>query len=903
MKSWFLATALLLAGCLETFPAYNYIVAMADGGVIDGSPADMNPRDGGPDSVATDMATPDAQPDAEQTDSSPADGTVDLSHGCLPTGEEVCDNIDNDCNGNTDESAGNSTPCSTNEPGACERGSFVCENSATICRRDNNPDTESCNGIDDDCDGNTDEDFGLGDDCIEGEGACAVPGMITCAEGEATCSVEAGKPAEEVCDGADNDCDGIADEGMNCQCMRPDSQGCYTGPRNTENRGSCRGGTQRCNDENQWDPCEGQILPRAEVCDGLDNDCNGEVDDAPGVGRGCSTGVGECVAQGVEICTPNGVQCNARARNPADEVCDGADNDCDGNTDEDFELGLPCIEGIGACQANGQIVCDANGDATCDAEPDEPSPEICGGQDEDCDGVADEDLGLGEICNAGLGACRRQGQLICDEFADPICNTRPGVPSAEVTCDNVNNDCDGNTDEGFGLGEACFAGQCPGGEGQFICENGAVSCSGNAVPPIDEVCNGADENCNGAIDEGLAGAPCETGLLGICAQGQRTCEDGHEGCEPPPRTPEVCDGADNDCNGRVDDNPACSCEVEGEFVNCYDGPAGTADVGECQSALAFCNVAEGRYGSCGGQILPAEEICDSQDNDCDGQTDENLRNACGNCGPLPQEVCDSEDNDCDDQTDEGFNTGVACQVGQGSCYAEGTIVCDGNGDAICSALAGNPSDERCDGADNDCNGGIDDGLICPLWVNVDEELDVNSTEVSILQYASCVNFGPCVAPQESGQALRCNWQTPGLDPRNPANCVTRDQAMLYCDWVEGFLPSREQWQTVARGGRINPLYAWENGNPDCNHAHTDLCQPRRTIPVGQLQAGTSPQEVFDLHGNVRELTATDELNGEMVVMGGGWAEPIVSIDQVTTVPSFRRSVDTGFRCVRRTRQP
>ncbi|MDI7268378.1 MAG: PQQ-binding-like beta-propeller repeat protein [Myxococcota bacterium] len=72
------------------------------------------------------------------------------------------------------------------------------------------------------------------------------------------------------------------------------------------------------------------------------------------------------------------------------EVCDGLDNDCDGDTDEGFDLGSACTIGLGACLATGVLVCAADGlSAACDAEPGEGTPETCGGEDEDCDGLTD----------------------------------------------------------------------------------------------------------------------------------------------------------------------------------------------------------------------------------------------------------------------------------------------------------------------------------------------------------------------------------------------------------------------------------------------------------------------------------------------------------------------------------
>ncbi|MCA9624449.1 MAG: hypothetical protein KC731_35745, partial [Myxococcales bacterium] len=190
-------------------------------------------------------------------------------------------------------------------------------------------------------------------------------------------------PETEICDGQDNDCNGEVDEG--CACSAGQTQECYTGDTSLVGIGACAMGTQTCDQTGTWGACEGEVLPSAEQCDGQDNDCNDEVDEGFGTvtcGLGvCQQTVDECVAGVPNPCVPGTPEPN--------EACNGVDDTCDGTVDEGCTCtdgttqpcytGAPATKNVGEC-SDGVQTCQNGQWGACEGDV-LPTAEICNGLD------------------------------------------------------------------------------------------------------------------------------------------------------------------------------------------------------------------------------------------------------------------------------------------------------------------------------------------------------------------------------------------------------------------------------------------------------------------------------------------------------------------------------------------
>jgi len=432
--------------------------------------------------------------------------------------------------------------------------------------------------------------------------------------------------AEEVCDGRDNDCDGRIDEDFNVatdprHCGRCGNRCELPFAIPTCTASVCQ--IRQCDighldlDRNPVNGCEYECNRTSdnEVCDGVDNNCNGLVDEgfdlqtnAAHCGR-CNTAcrfdgaeaacvaavcrMGSCAAGAIDLDRNPMNGCEYRCTPSGPESCDGRDNDCDGTVDNGVDLNTD-VSNCGAC---GRVCPTANSSAAC----------------------------VAGVCR--VGSCRAGFVDLNSDPADGCewqCGALDGTRGAE-TCDGRDNDCNGLIDDGAvaGVGDACGPGVCR--TGRQACESGVLRCVGAPTATL-ELCNGRDDDCDGMIDEAPPGgslpgtgpaAVCGNDV-GACVFGRFTCVSGAIQCVGATgTTTEVCDGVDNDCDGSIDEGvtapPGFRCNRRG-----------AEGIGACTGAVPACAGARGWTCTYGPSYrdLDDEALCDGIDNNCDTRLDE-----------------------------------------------------------------------------------------------------------------------------------------------------------------------------------------------------------------------------------------------------------------------------------------
>ncbi len=526
-----------------------------------------------------------------------------------------------------------------------------------------------------------------------------------------------------------------------------------------------------CDDE------DASIHPGAdEQCDGLDNDCDGDIDEEGGslwYADGDGDGYGD-PEDAVTACeAPSGFvgdssDCDdgdPEVHPDAPERCDGLDNDCDGEIDEDLAelwhidadgdgFGDPdltidsCDPGEGWVEPAMATDCD-DGDAA--VNPD--AEEVCNGVDDDCDGAVDEDLestfyadadgdGFGDP-DAMLYGCEPAAGYTTD--ASDCDDANSGIhPDADELCDTLDNDCDGLIDDADpSIGDASTWYTDADGDGYGDDGSSTTACeqpSGTAALGGD--CDDADPAYNpGAVEDDCTDPNdynCDgsTGYADDDGDGYPACEECDDGdASVYPGATEYCDGADNDCDEDIDEDP-----IDGStwFIDKdsdgYGSDASTMDACDQPSGYAATDT---DCDDSDAAISPGVgEACDGIDNDCDGLVDDDDT---GIVDPLSWYA----DADTDSYGDPSVST-TACD--QPSGYVADDTDCDDSDASIYPGAAETVGDLCFDTVDNDCDGDIDavdsDCAACPstcadeVCLYVDGVLEASQSTPLVTEMAS-----------------------------------------------------------------------------------------------------------------------------------------------------------------------
>ncbi len=389
-----------------------------------------------------------------------------------------------------------------------------------------------------------------------------------------------------------------------------------------------------CSIENALGICDGEricavvgpvpacnaVVALAEACNDQDDDCDGETDeDFPTRGEACDGDDDDKCQGGIFICANDGtLGCTDDATSDV-ERCDGADNDCDGETDESFtDLGLSCDGPDADSCKDGLMACDGLGIA-CDDGPDTATSgeELCNGVDDNCNIQVDEGFeDKNQPCDGDDGDGCKDGLFTCAaDGLGLVCND-DGSSKVEL-CNELDDDCQNGPDDTFigklGPCDGLDADECP--DGILVCAPDLVSlaCTDDGVSKI-EVCNDLDDDCDGGTDEDFAlkGEDCDSEVdTDLCETGKWVCGANTLVCD------DDAASLSEVCNGQDDDCDGLTDGMDGDLAD----ELNPNQLGLCAGSVQACAGAQGYvpdYSAVAGYDQPESPNGSYADENCDG---------------------------------------------------------------------------------------------------------------------------------------------------------------------------------------------------------------------------------------------------------------------------------------------